>query len=241
MRNWFVVCIECADDKTMISSDSLVRLPNEICDLAKRLGVRSDATGSMVTLTQVGEMRDPPATRWMKFTARQTISVDRSDFRWRARAGPLGCVTVVDALDRGQGELSVKLFGMIPLTRVTGVKAVIQGELMRYLAELPFSPDAIVNNRELTWSIWSETIFTVGVGDVTIDIELDAEGRIGSVRADRPRKEGSAFVTRPWRGRLFDYRRTGDRWIPHAADVGWVLNGGLQIAWRGSIIDWKMS
>lgn len=195
----------------------------------------------MVTLTQVGEMRDPPATRWMRFSARQTIAVDCPDFRWTARTGPLGCVTVVDALDRGSGELSVSLFGMLPLTRVKGVTAVTEGELMRYLAELPFAPDAIVGNRDLCCSIRSETIFAVGVGDVAIDVELDGDGRIGSVRANRPRKEGSAFVVRPWRGRLFDYRETHHRWIPHAAEVGWVLEGELRIAWRGRIINWGMS
>ena len=130
---------------------------------------------------------------------------------------------------------------MLPLARVKGVTAVTRGELMRYLAELPFAPDSMVHNRDLCWSIRSETIFSVGVGDVAIDVELDTEGRIGWVRADRPRKEGSAFVTRAWRGRLFDYRQTSDRWIPHAAEVGWVLNGELQIAWRGRITDWTMS
>lgn len=177
-----------------------LRMPSGIRDLAERLGVSADTGSAFVTLTQSGSMRDPLAGRWMSFNARQTIALDRPGFSWKSRAGPFGCITVVDALAGGEGDVSVKLFDLLPLAHVRGNDEVTRGELLRYLAERPWAPDAIMRNRELSWSIRSDTSFRVTAGNAAVGIALDAEGRIGSVHADRPRKEGADFVTRPWQG-----------------------------------------
>jgi hypothetical protein len=63
-----------------------------------------------------------------------------------------------------------------------------------------------------------------------VELRLDESGRIACVLAqDRPRKEGSGFVERPWRGRFFDHRKHQDRW-PFAGEVGWILDGQTFIA-----------
>jgi len=204
----------------MVETGTPTHVTSAIRDLAGRLGARADSNFSSVMLAQTGSMRDPPAGRWMDFKARQTIAIDRPAFTWKARTGPLRCITVVDALSNREGDLSVKLFGLLPIAHVRDNNEVNRGELMRYLAELPWAPDAILHKRELSWSITGDTRVAMTASDAAVEIELDAEGRIGSVSADRPRKQGTAFVTRPWRGRFFDYRQIDGRWIPHTGEVG---------------------
>jgi len=55
-----------------------------------------------------------------------------------------------------------------------------------------------------------------------------------------PAKERAGFVERPWQGRFFDYRQVQGRWIPFEGEVGWVLGGKPFVAWRGTLVSWKV-
>ena len=62
-------------------------LPSEVSDLAHRLGAQPVSEKTIVSLTQVGAMRDAPTARDMKFKARETIHLLRPEFEWRAKSG----------------------------------------------------------------------------------------------------------------------------------------------------------
>lgn len=219
--------------------------PLAVVELIERLGGAGEQPLSMVRLRQTGTMRDPPKRRWMRFSAHQRISLAECSFTWHADAGVLGSLSIVDALDHDTARLSVDAFGRIPLVRLPNSPALIQGELMRYLAELAYAPDAMRLNRHLIWSVNDDGLLTVAaaVQDIRAEItmSLDDHGRIGAIRADRPRLERGTFVERPWRGRFSDYRRYRGRWLPFAAEVGWVLQGVEQTAWRGKLVEWEIS
>ncbi len=116
---------------------------------------------------------------------------------------------------------------------------------MRYLAELAWAPDAILQNAMLQWSAQGNSLrVALQHGDVRCElgITLDDEGRIGSVFApDRPREEDGRFVERPWRGRFSDYKKHWGRWLPFKGEVGWVLDEGLVNVWQGEITGWETS
>src|SRR5690606_17963246 len=116
--------------------------------LAARLGVQ-DTLRKSVALRQTGRMRNDGGSGWMSFTARQTIALNDCAFRWRARTGPLGLVSVRDSFEDGCGRLNVSALGFIPIARAAGSPDVTRGELMRYLAELAWAPAAILLNRQL--------------------------------------------------------------------------------------------
>lgn len=125
----------------MMAEDGLLirkRLPAAVYDLALRLGASPEMRRTTVKLTQTGRMKQRlEATSWMSFTATQTISTSECAFDWRARFGPFGMISVRDALKGGQGRLDVTALGVIPVARTERSSALMRGELMRYLAELP--------------------------------------------------------------------------------------------------------
>lgn len=82
--------------------------------------------------------------------------------------------------------------GVIPVARAERSSALMRGELMRYLAELAWAPDAILFNVTLRWREDGPDRLSVsaGVGETAAEVtlSLDGEGRIaGSFAPDRPR------------------------------------------------------
>lgn len=180
----------------------------------------------------------------MRFSARQTIALRHVAFSWRAKVGPLGCISVIDALTGGRGLLDVRLFGMLRLAHADG-PATDKGEIMRYLAELAWAPDAILANGSPDWTVIDERTLRVAAGDARargeVAFHLDDRGRVASIRAeDRPAMEGKNIVERPWIGKFADYREHQGRWLPFAGEVAWVLDGQEFVYWRGKLIKWSI-
>jgi len=219
------------------------RLPPAVYDLGRRLGANLELQRSLVRLTQVGRMRQGGAARWMPFSARQTIAIRECAFEWRARAGPLGMVSVCDALKDGEGRLDVLALGIVPISRAERSSALVRGELMRYLAELAWAPDAILLNTELRWREDGpdDLAVSAGTGETMAEVvlSLDSQGRIaGAFAPDRPRSATAPFLPTPWRGRFSDFRRHDDTWLPFAGEVGWEIDGVEELYWQGRMERW---
>ena len=219
-------------------------LPAVALDLAARLGAQTARGGSRVSLTQRGRMkRALGKDQWMSFTACQSIDTDACDFAWRARLAPLGLVSVCDSLQAGVGGLEVTALGFIPLVKTPSTAALVRGELMRYLAELAWAPDAILDNPALRWRQGSSDEIVVGAGEgasaVEVSFGLDNDGRIAAASArDRPRSAVEPILLTPWRGRFTDYRLHEGRWIPFAGEVAWEIDGTEETYWQGRIERW---
>ena len=223
----------------------MVKTPVEVRALAQRCGASQARPKHRVTLRQAGEMRDGPDGRWTPFRAEQSISLSRPAFRWTARTGPLGLVTVVDALRGGEPHLEARAFGVVTLVRPPVTAALTKGELMRYLAELPWAPDAMLHNRALAWQVLNPGRLRVsaacGEGLAAVDLHLGDDGLVAAVSAaDRPRMEGRRTVERPWWGRFCDYRSHAGRRLPFRAEVGWRLQDREVAVWRGLVTAWSM-
>ena len=223
-----------------------LHLPDAVRTLAFRLGAQADADRSCVRLTQHGSLREGPTDRWRHFRAHQCIALQRPAFEWNATTGPLGSISVIDALVDGRPRLEVKLFRCIRLARLAGGIGAAKGELMRYLAELAWAPDAILANRKLDWTVPDAKTMrvnaTLGQVCAQIDFSLNSEGRIDTVMArDRPRWENGGFVERPWHGHFSDYRLEQKRWLPFRGEVGWTVDGVAFTAWKGNIDTWAVA
>ncbi len=83
-----------------------MNLPTAVMDLAHRLGASPEFCIA-VRLTQSGTMQDKPEARTMHFSAVQRILLQRPEFEWTARTGPLGLISVTDALKGGEPHLAV--------------------------------------------------------------------------------------------------------------------------------------
>src|SRR3954452_212233 len=127
-------------------------LPSQIAGHLSQVLPESAGTPNRVRLTQRGEMVQKPGGRRLEFTAVEELEVGTVGFEWRAGFGPnaLVRVRVVDRYRDGQGLLLAKIWGLVPATRSTGPET-DRAEAMRYLAELPWVPQAIGSNPELSW------------------------------------------------------------------------------------------
>ena len=220
------------------------RPPSAVYDLAIRLGANPGLNRSTVRLSQTGQMKDIGATKWKPFSATQTIATRTCDFDWRARFGPLGMISVRDEFLKGAGHFTVKAFGIVPITTAPNSPQLSRAELMRYLAELAWAPDAILFNTGLRWrEVGHDTLaVSAGIGETAAEVvlTLDGEGRIaGAFAPDRARAVKPPYLPTPWRGRFSDYRRHQDMWLPFAAEVGWEIDGKLHLYYQGQLDDWQ--
>ena len=133
--------------------------------------------------------------------------------------------------------------GVIPIARTEHTPALVRGELMRYLAELAWAPDAILGNASLRWRSERPATLAVSAGAgptaAEVTFSLDSDGRIqGAYAPDRPRSATAPVLLTPWQGRFSDYRYCGKRWIPFAGEVAWEIEGKSLTYWQGRIERW---
>jgi len=216
-------------------------VPDAVRALAERLGAGTDGPVGSIFLTQRGLIRREGGLGWMRFRAGQTIATTRCAFDWNARIGPMGLIGVHDRLDGTEAALLVKAFGLVTVARNEGETTLLRGELIRYLAELPFAADAMVANPSLRWREAADGRLVVEAGAdegaATVTLELDSEGRVAAAHAaDRPRAVGGGLVPPPWRGRLTAYRRPGARRLPMRAEAAWVIDGKDDIYFQGELL-----
>jgi hypothetical protein len=130
-------------------------------------------------------MWQKPGGRGMRFTASQRFAVERVAFSWQARFPLVGSLAIkaVDDYADGEGKLEVRVLGL-PLQRQRGRETAI-GEALRYLAELPWAPYAIANNRELEWHQTDNARVEVAtrVDDEPLVVEFEFDGAGDIVRA----------------------------------------------------------
>jgi hypothetical protein len=218
-------------------------LPAEVLALAARLGARVGGQPDFAVFEQSGQMWQQPGEDPMNFCARQTVRVDAPGFLWRAVTDLPKSIIVADYFIGGIGGLEVRLLGIFPFAHMVGGTSVNQGEVLRYLAELPLNPDAILANRALDWTVVDPKSIKVATGlgasRGVVTFVLDDDGLI--VIASAPSRiylSENGPIARPWHGRFWDYRRAEGRLIPMQAEVAWSLDAGEFVYWRGSNFNW---
>ena len=190
-------------------------------------------------------MRNGAGDRPIRFSAKETIQLESTEFLWTAGCEPMSLLTVRDELHDEQGKLSLLAFGAVPLLpAIAGVEAT-RGETMRYLAELPWAPDAILHNSELAWSALDSRTLLVSAGKgllySRVVLKLGDDGLVCAVHAQgRPRREGGRFVERDWRGRFTAYEEHDGRVVPSRGEVGWVVDKTGFDCWVGELQDWRI-
>ena len=224
-------------------------LPPEIRSFAER-GLAGASPGARaVVLEQAFRLRRSPDEAWQDMKAEQVIALGQAGFVWDARqpAGPLTAITVLDAYVEGKGQLTARLLGAVPVANASG-DALDLSEAMRYLAELPWAPDAILGNPDLRWSGLAGGRFAVSldVGETVASVvfTLNEAGDIAGFEASgRPAETGpdGAPVLRDWRGTFGDYQTIGGRRVPLRGEVGYVYKTGYAPYWIGQLTFYRVA
>jgi hypothetical protein len=223
-------------------------LPQPVLEFAIRAGAVAGTKLRLATLTQEGEIRTTQGGPFGRFAGWQAIALGAPGFVWLARqdAGPFPKLRIVDAYVQREGRLEARLFGSIPVARASGLSLTL-GEAYRYLAELPWAPDAILGNPDLEWRILARNIAEVRLatpaGAARVSFRFDAQGDIVEIEAkDRPARDATGQETpRDWRGYFRDYRQIGPRRIPGTAEVGYVYPEGYEAYFRCKVTDYHLA
>ncbi|MDU8928245.1 DUF6544 family protein [Alisedimentitalea sp. MJ-SS2] len=218
-------------------------LPEPVRAFNQRGLLGTDPAPGVIELTQVAEMELQPGQGWQGISARQVICTTSTGFVWQAwqSRGPLTMVRVIDAFTAGKGVLEVRLLGSIRVGHEAGVLA-DRSEAMRYLAELPWAPDAIALNRDVEWRVLEsgevEARLPMQPDDAVVRFSLDAQSDFAVMRANSryAGMQDGAPVFKDWEGRFSDYAEIGGRRIPRRGEVGYVVDGKYQPYWRGHVI-----
>lgn len=194
--------------------------------------VRHEGTFNM------GETTD----RWKPFTSDQKVVTRRPGFDWDGRVAMMPGVPVMvhDAYVAGEGILHASLLGLFPVVDMRGTGKVAEGELMRFFAEAPWCPTALLPSQGVHWEPVDNRSAraTLDEGDIAITMlfTFDEEGLVDTVRAEaRGRTVGGEVVLTPWRGRFWNYEERGGMRVPLDGEVSWLLPEGEKPYWRGLI------
>ena len=224
------------------------RLPPIVRDFARRADASPEDLASSVEFIQSAEMQLKPGQGWQPLQAGQIIATGAPGFLWQARQslGPLPKFQVIDAYVGGAGRLHVRLLGLLDIVNATGPH-IDRAEALRYLAELPWAPDAILGNPSISWRMLdddrAEAVLDVNGQRAVVRFRFDAAGDIAEVFApSRPTTdEQGKPADLPWQGFFRDYRMIGPRRVPYEAEVGYIHPGGYRAYFQGCITSYSVT
>ncbi len=194
-------------------------------------------------LCQSGALRvGPEANRWSGFEARHVVVPGAPGFVWSAEvAMPLGThVRVVDSYVAGSGSARVSLLSAVRLAAASGASELNAGALHRYLAESVWFPTALLPQSGVEWRAVDErtalAVFTDGPTTVSLEFRFNEAGETAAIYTPgRWASAGKAYRLLPWEGHFRDYREHGGMRIPFYGEVGWYIDGKLELVWKGHL------
>lgn len=198
-----------------------------------------------VWMHQEGSFREAePASPWNPFDATQAVRTQPPGFIWDASIQiiPSVPVHVVDQYDERGGRLTARLAGAIPVMKGTPGPELDEGELLRYLAETPLYPTALLPGRGVTWTPIDDRSAraTLVDGDTAVSLafSFDAHDRVTRITGQRPfLKEDRTTEPRLWTGYWTDYVDQGEVRTPTKGEVAWVHPEGGEVSyWRARIV-----
>jgi hypothetical protein len=208
--------------------------------------ILDETKSQFVFFTQSGEFRQKPEDKFSGFSAKQYVSLISPMFSWVASMSMNGiAVTVCDRLVDSKGELQARLFASILLAEGSG-DSFLRGELLRYLAEIPWYPLAILNQPEIKWeeTAHNKVTATLILDQVaaTVEYTFNNDGFIESIFVpDREKGDGNAVELLPWHGEFSKYEERAGVVIPTRGQVSWMLDSGKFTYFKGQITSYQLN
>jgi hypothetical protein len=143
--------------RRMLAAGQISSPPDQaaIPQIMRAFAARNGATVGgppLVVSQQADEMKLSQDQPFFAVAARQVSGTRDPGFVWEATAllAHMVPIRVVDAHAEGKGWLEVRIAGAMPVANATGPES-DKGEMMRFLSELAWNPDAILNAAALKW------------------------------------------------------------------------------------------
>lgn len=182
--------------------------------------------------------------QWKPFTSRQRVVTRRPGFLWDAQVVmfPGLPAHVEDSYIAGHGRLIAKVLGLFTVADSQGEGEIARGEFMRYFAETPWYPTALLPSQGVRWEAVDDASARATITDGPITLTLlfrfNDAGLIASVRAEArgagAGKDG-VMVMLPWDCAFSDYQPQGGMLIPMAGEAAWVRPEGRKVYFVGHV------
>lgn len=197
------------------------------------------------TLRMEGTMNlSATAERWKPFTSRQRVVTHKPGFLWDARVAmfPGMPALVEDSYIAGHGRLMAKVLGLVTVADSQGTGEIARGEFMRYFAESPWYPTALLPSQGVRWQTVDDAAATATIADgpitLTMLFRFSEAGLITSVHAESRGagvgKDGVMLML-PWECALSDYQPQDGMLIPMAGEAAWLRPEGRQAYFVGHV------
>lgn len=225
------------------SSGELEGLPAPVQRYLRRALTEGQPMVSALDMVHAGSFNlRETGEQWRPFRSRQRVLMRRPGFVWDGRISLLPglAVRVHDAYVAGEGILHPAILGLLTLANLRDDGDLARSELMRFLAEAPWYPTALLPSQGVQWEPIDESSARATLRDgalaATLTFHFGADAMIEAVGAvDRARTVGGKLVATPWEGRWYDVQRRDGMLVPMRGEVAWLTPQGRRPYWRGSI------
>jgi hypothetical protein len=184
----------------------------------------------------------PSGEQWRSFTSHQRVATRRPGFLWDAKISMLPGVKVrvVDSYIAGHGLLHATVQGLYTMADLRGDGDIARGEFMRWFAEVPWYPTALLPSQGVRWEAVDDRSANATVVDgplsLTLLFRFDEAGLIASFRAEaRGGMVGGQMVMAPWEGSWSDYRLRDGVLVPSTGEVAWMRPEGRKPYFVGTV------
>jgi hypothetical protein len=203
-------------------------LPAPVRRYLEFAGVEGRPRIRFARLLHGGLFRTTPDSRWMPIEGEEYFSVDPPGFIWYAKARPMPLVHIRarDLYMNRKGNMLVKPLSVFTLADAYGPEVNVSA-LLRFVAEAPWFPTALVPSQHVGWEAIDARSARVVVRDGSLRasgiFRFDPEGRIIEFETqDRFQADGRLAVRRPWGGIYRHYEEVEGFRIPSGAEVRWL-------------------
>ena len=181
---------------------------------------------------------------WKSFTSTQRAVVHRPGFLWNGRVTMLpGFAALVhDSYIAGAGTLHATMLGLFTVADVQGDGVIARGEMMRYFAEMPWYPTALLPSQGVRWAAVDDRSANATLVDGPISLTLlfrfDDAGLVTSVHADARGsgvgKDG-VMVMLPWDCSVSNYELRHGMMVPTRGGAAWMRPEGRKPYFVGDL------
>ena len=130
----------------IVTDEDIEGLPEPVQRYLKYTQIIGKEKIKTVRLKQGGYFRMKEDQKWMPIKAEQYFNVNSVEFIWiaKVRVAPFISIYAKDEFIEGEGNLVVKLLGLIKVADAKGYE-VDHGEILRFLAECIWFPSAFLS------------------------------------------------------------------------------------------------
>lgn len=221
----------------------LAGLPAPVQRYFRRVLAHGQAHVVRARLVQTGSflVRETPKT-WAPFRATETFRVRPPAFVWRASMpmAPGMTAFVRDRYLDGRGAMRVELAKVVPIVDQRDTPEMASGALVRYLAEAPWFPTALLPSAGVRWEGLDDSTARATLTDAGVSVSMDFVFAPGGeitrgYTMSRARVDARGVRYLPWGGRYAGWTRHGGLLVPTTAEVAWQVDGRWEPYWIGRV------